>query len=92
MAAILLRGSGGVKLSVALRAVRTVAVPGHAERLGAGRATCKPVRAALRTFAEQGLGAAERLASLLKVNDETARGIATYQEGLHWAGLLNGGG
>ena len=88
MAAILLRGSGGVKLSVALRAVRPVAVPGDAERFRAGRASCQPVTAALWTFAEQGLGAAERLASLLKVNDETARGIATYQEGLHWLGSL----
>lgn len=92
VAAMLLRGSRGVKLALALRTVRAVAVPGHAKGFGTGRTICQPARAAFGTFVEQGLGATERLASLLQVNDETARSITTYEEGLHMAGLLNGGG
>jgi hypothetical protein len=83
VAAILLRGSRGVKPTVAPRTVRAATVPGHAKRFGTGRAICQPVRVAFGTFVEQGLGATERLASLLQVNDETARSITTYEEGLH---------
>jgi hypothetical protein len=42
LAAVLLRGSRGVKPTLALRTVRPVPLPGHAQRFSAGLATGQP--------------------------------------------------
>jgi len=74
-----LRSGGCVKLTMAVRAERVVAVPHYAQGFRAERASGRPLRAALRAFLEAKLRPAERLSQFLQ-SRTNAKGVAAIRK------------